>query len=232
MGLADVCRCGHRFFRLRYGCWCLEETRAIPSQNFPWERSSVRQALFRCAIVTVLAVLSGCSSGPAVIPKEFESQIDTSISFPELLAASSSYSGRTVLLGGEILSAKRMSDGTQFEILQLPVSKDNPPAERRSESQGRFLAISRKVIDPAAVPAGTRVTVIGYVTGDAVQRLDESEYRYPTIEVRHLHAWASDTYERRRYSSLRVGIFSGVGFGIGSGGRSGSFGGVGIGTGF
>ena len=156
----------------------------------------MRQALFRCAIVTVLAVLSGCSSGPAVIPKEFESQIDTSISFPELLAASSSYSGRTVLLGGEILPAKRMSHGTQFEILQLSVSKDDPPAECRSESQGRFLAISRKV------------------------------------EVRHLHAWAPDTYERRRYSSSRFSIFSGVGFGIGSGGRSGSFGGVGIGTGF
>jgi len=88
------------------------------------------------------------------------------------------------------------------------------------------------VIDPAAVPAGTRVTVIGYVTGDAVQRLDESEYRYPAIEVRHLHAWAPDTYERRRYSSSRFSIFSGVGFGIGTGGGSGSFGGVGIGTGF
>jgi outer membrane lipoprotein len=70
------------------------------------------------------------------------------------------------------------------------------------------------------------------VTGEVVRRLDESEYRYPTIEVRHLHAWPPDTYERRRDSSSRFGIFSGVGFGIGSGGRSGSVGGVGIGTGF
>ena len=188
-------------------------------------------ALIRCAFVMGLVVLTGCS-GPAVIPAELASQIDTSISFPELLAASSTYSGRTVLLGGEILLTKRMSNGTQFEILQLPVTKDNPPAERRSESQGRFLAMDRHGIDPATLPAGTRVTVIGYVSGDAVQRLDESEYRYPTIEVRHLHAWAPDTYERRRYSSSRVGIFSGIGFGFGSGGRSGGFGGVGIGTGF
>jgi len=192
----------------------------------------MRWVVFPCAIATVLVGLSGCSSGPAVIPEELESQIDTSISFPKLLAASSNYSGRTVLLGGEILSAKRTLDGTQLEILQLPVSKDDLPAERRSESQGRFLAINRNVIDPAALPAGTRVTVIGYVTGDVVQRLDESDYRYPTIEVRHLHAWAPDTYERRRYSSSRFGISTGVGFGVGSGGRTGSFGGVGIGTGF
>ena len=58
----------------------------------------------------------------------------------------------------------------------------------------------RNMTDPATLPAGTRVTVIRYVTGNAVQRLDESEYRYPTIEVRHLYAWAPDTYERRRYS--------------------------------
>ena len=192
----------------------------------------MNQALIRCVVVTGLILLTGCSSGPAVIPEELKSQIDTSISFPELNAASSAYAGRTVLLGGEILSAKRMADGTQLEILQLPVSQEDPPAERRSASQGRFLAMSRQVIDPATLPAGTRVTVIGDVTGDVVQRLDESEYRYPTIEVRHLHAWAPDIYERRRYSSSRVGIFSGVGFGVGSSGRSGSFGGVGIGTGF
>lgn len=172
-------------------------------------------------------VLAACSSGPAVIPPEFESQIDKSISFPQILAAPTTYSGRTVLLGGEILSAKRMSKGTQFEILQLPVSDDDPPAENRSESQGRFLAMHRGGIDPAAFPAGTRVTVIGDVTGDEVQRLDESEYRYPTIEVKHLHVWAPDSYARRRASSPRIGL----GFGFGSGGR-GSFGGVGVGTGF
>jgi outer membrane lipoprotein len=192
----------------------------------------MKRVVFGCAMVTVLAVVSACSSGPAVIPEELESQIDRSISFPELLATSHTYSGKTVLLGGEILSTKRRSDGTQLEILQLPVSNDDPPAERRSESQGRFLALSRNMIDPAAFQTGTRVTVIGYVTGDVVQRLDESDYRYPTVEVRHLHAWPPDTYERRRYAAPRFGIFSGMGFGMGSGRGSGGFGGIGIGTGF
>jgi outer membrane lipoprotein len=189
----------------------------------------MKQALFQSIVVTALVGLGGCSSGPTVIPPELESRIDKSVSFPQILATPTSYSGRTVLLGGEILSAKRMSNGTQFEILQLPVSDDDPPAERRSESQGRFLAMNRGEIDPAAFPAGTRVTVIGEVTGDTVQRLDESEYRYPTIEVKHLHIWTPDSYGRR---SPRVGVSTGLGFGFGSGGRGGSFGGVGIGTGF
>ncbi|NWF74289.1 MAG: Slp family lipoprotein, partial [Nitrospirae bacterium] len=81
----------------------------------------------KIVILPVVLALSGCSSGPAVIPAELESQIDQSVSFPQILAAPTAYSGRTVLLGGEILSAKRTSDGTKFEILQLPVSKENPP---------------------------------------------------------------------------------------------------------
>jgi outer membrane lipoprotein len=188
------------------------------------------RGLSRFAIsMLALAIVSGCSSGRAVIPEEFESRIDQSVSFQEIHSAPTSYSGRMVLLGGEILSAKRMSNGIQFEVLQLPVSGDDPPAEQRTESQGRFLATHRGGIDPAAVPPGTRVTLVGEVTGETVQQLDDSEYRYPTIEVKHVHVWEPHVYDRRRSSSPRVGFGVGVG---GGGGRTGGFGGVGIGTGY
>jgi outer membrane lipoprotein len=174
---------------------------------------------------------SACSSGPEVIPRELESQIDSSVSFPQLLASPAAYSGKTVVLGGEVLSAKRLQDGTQLEILQLPVQGDDPPAWRRSESQGRFLAFDRGGLDPASYPPGTRVTVVGEVTGERVQPLDDSDYRYPTVAVKHVHVWDAGEYQRRRRASPLVGLFGGLGFGFG-GGRSGSFGGVGIGTGF
>ncbi len=178
-----------------------------------------------------MLALSGCSSGPPVIPPELEPQIDSSVAFPQMLASPSSYTGRTVLLGGEVLSAKRVKDGTQLEILQLPVSEDEPPAERRTESQGRFLAFHQGPLDPAALPDGARVTVIGTVTGELLQPLDESEYRYPTIDVKHIHVWDAAAYARYRRAPPRVGLFGGMGFGFGGGG-SGSFGGLGIGTGF
>lgn len=179
-------------------------------------------------LILLLSVMSGCSSTP-VVPEQFRSQIDSSISFRDMQATPQSYRGRTVLLGGEILSAKRTQEGTEFEILQLPVTTDDPPAERRSESQGRFLALDRGAMDPASFPAGTRVTLVGEVKGDEVRRLDESEYRYLTVDVKHLYVWDADTYRERSRGS--VGLFGGMGFGFG-GGRSGSFGGVGIGSGF
>jgi starvation-inducible outer membrane lipoprotein len=73
------------------------------------------------------------------------------------------------------------------------------------------------------------VTLVGEVKGDEVRRLDESEYRYLTVDVKHLYVWDADTYRERSRGS--VGLFGGMGFGFG-GGRSGSFGGVGIGSGF
>ncbi len=179
--------------------------------------------------IILLSVMSGCSSAP-VVPEQFRSQIDSSISFRDLQGSPQSYRGRTVLLGGEILAAKRTQEGTEFEILQLPVTTDDSPAERRSESQGRFLALDHGVMDPASFPPGTRVTLVGEVKGDEVRRLDESEYRYLSVDVKHLYVWdAADTYRGRSRGS--VGLFGGMGFGFG-GGRSGSFGGVGIGSGF
>jgi outer membrane lipoprotein len=178
-----------------------------------------------------ILLVSGCSSGPQVIPPELDPHIDRSLSFPQLRSTADQYRGHTVLLGGEVLAAKRLENGTQLEILQLPVEEDDPPAERRSDSQGRFLAVARDSLDPASLPPGTRVTVIGEVTGDVVQRLDESEYRYPTLELKHLHVWEPADYQRRRSAYPRVGVFGGMGLGMGGGG-GGSFGGLSIGTGF
>ena len=204
---------------------------------FDWLKMSNRAGLpdtfflprYACCI-GALVLLSACSSSPPVIPPELEKQIDSSLSFRDIQASPQGAQGRTVLLGGEVLSARRLQAGTEFEILQLPVTTDDPPSERRSDSQGRFLALDRGSIDPASMPAGTRVTLVGSVTGEEVRRLDESTYRYPTVEVKHLYVWEPDTYRERSRGS--VGLFGGMGIGFGSGGRGGgSFGGIGIGTG-
>jgi len=177
-----------------------------------------------------LALLAPACSGPKVIPPELEEQIDSSVSFRDIQASPQTVQGRTVLLGGEVLGARRVQDGVELEILQLPVKGDDPPVARRTESEGRFLAVDHGAGDPASFPPGTKVTLIGAVTGDETRRLDESTYRYPTIEVKHLYVWSEDAYHERSGSS--VGLFGGVGFGFGSGGRSGSFGGVGVGMGY
>lgn len=134
------------------------------------------------------ALLAGCASSGAV-PSQLEPQVDRKLAFSQLKDSPDSYRGRLVVLGGEVLSAKRLKEGTRIEVLQLPLGSSDAPQRDRTASEGRFIAIQREFLDPATVPAGTPLTVVGEVTGAQTLPMDETEYTYPMLEIRHLKVW-------------------------------------------
>jgi outer membrane lipoprotein len=145
-----------------------------------------------------LFLLSACAqsihqvqreTGPLGIPPELEQQVDTSVKFADLQAAPADYVGRVVTVGGIVISAKRTKDQTEMEVLELPTRSDGPSTRDRARSQGRFLAVQAGFLDPATVPPGTPITVIGVVSGSVTKPLDESEYSYPVIDIQHLIDW-------------------------------------------
>ena len=174
-----------------------------------------------------LIVWSGCASSD-VVPESLEPQIDKNLTFEQILESPDSYRGRVVVVGGEVLKAKRLKEGTQLEVLQLPLDDDHRPVDQRRGSRGRLLANEREFLDPATLPDGTPVTMVAEVTGVTTDRLDEGEYRYTTVDIKHLHIWKEPRDAYARNPGPWWGVFGGVG--IGGGGRSG--GGVSIGTGF
>jgi len=178
-------------------------------------------------IVGVIFLIGfGCVSGSEVVPDTFQSQIDPSITFPQMLEQPTAHQGAVVLLGGEILSATRLPEGTRLDILQLPLDESDEPVLDRTASQGRFLAFESSFLDPATLPLNTRVTLVGEITGPTHAKLDEMDYRYPTVIIQHLHVWPEPEWEQPGNSGPRFGIFGGGS----SGGRVG--GGVSIGIGF
>jgi len=178
-------------------------------------------------LFALLASVSGCGSSPDVIPESLQPQIDKTVTFNQVIADPGAYKGKLVVLGGEVLKAKGTKGGTQLEVLELPLDNGQRPEPLRTASHGRFLAFNREFLDPAQFVDGTPVTIVGEITGASIQHLDEVEYRYPTVEIKHLYVWdnSSDSYPSAY--GPRIGVFGGVGVG---GGRTG--GGVGIGTGF
>jgi outer membrane lipoprotein len=145
-----------------------------------------------------LFLLSACAqsvhqvqreTGPLGIPPELEQQVDTSVKFADLQAAPANYVGRVVTVGGIVISAKRTKDQTEMEVLELPTRSDRPSTRDRARSKGRFLAVQAEFLDPATVPPGTPITVIGVVRGSVTKPLDESEYSYPVIDIKHLIDW-------------------------------------------
>lgn len=123
------------------------------------------------------------------IPSDLEKQVDTSVSFADLQTNADNYVGRIVAVGGIVLAAKRTKERTEIEILQLPSNGSKISTTERFRSEGRFFAVRNEFLDPATVPAGTPVTVIGAVAGSTTRLLDESEYLYPILEIKHLIDW-------------------------------------------
>ena len=125
------------------------------------------------------------------VPPELEKQIDTSIAFADLHAAPDNYVGRVIMVGGVVISAKRTEDRTEIEVLQLPNEAGGPSTTERLRSEGRFLAVREEFLDPATVPPGTPITVVGVVSGSTTRPLDDSEYTYPVLDIKHLTDWSA-----------------------------------------
>jgi len=137
-------------------------------------------------------VFSACvTKKESFIPPTLESQIDWTISFEQIKESPSTYQGSVVIVGGEVLLAKRFKDHTRLIVLELPLSPSNQPATKRTQSEGRFIAQQSEFLDPATVPPGTRVTVVGEVSGSTTEWLDEMKYNYPILKIKHLEVWPS-----------------------------------------
>lgn len=125
------------------------------------------------------------------IPPELEQQIDTSVVFADLQAAPGNYIGRVIMVSGVVITSKRTKSQTEIEVLELPGKAGGPSTTERLRSEGRFLAVQDAFLDPASVPPGTPITVIGAVKGSTTRPLDDSEYSYPVLEIKHLIDWST-----------------------------------------
>lgn len=177
-------------------------------------------------VVLGMGAMGGCASSPLEISETLENQLNPNLTFSQLLQDPQAHQGKMLVLGGEVLSAKRLPEGTQLEVLHLPLDKSRQPVATRTSSQGRFLAIEKNFLDPAMFPSNTHVTIVGKVTEPTPSKLDEMDYQYPTVVIRHLHVWKEQAMAGERNPGPWYSIFGGGG----TGGRMG--GGVGIGIGF
>jgi outer membrane lipoprotein len=136
----------------------------------------------------LLVTLTGCASTQET--GDGSDAQTKALTFLQVKAAPNSFNGQSVAFGGEVLTARRLKDGTRIEILQLPLDRSTRPGYDLTQSQGRFIAIQREFLDPATLPHGTRVTVAGEITGSITLPLDETDYTYPVIAIKQLQVWA------------------------------------------
>lgn len=160
----------------------------------------------RIILGAALIALAGCAP---VISKDTLRRMDSGLRFEEVIKDPGSYTGRTIVVGGTILSMENLKSRTVVEVIEQDMDSRLKPVKPES-SAGRFLVEFDGFKDPALYNRGKRITVAGTITGVEKRMLDKTEYAYPVIKPAEHHLWE----ETRGSSEPRIGIGLGVGFGF------------------
>lgn len=136
------------------------------------------------ASLFVLLALSGCAHN--LISDKSLAQVDSSISFNDLLKNPDAYRGKMVILGGGIAGVTSLDDGIQIEVINYNLDARQMPVEV-STPGGRFQAFLpeslNKTTDIFRCKRGMLVSLAGEVTGKKVLPLKGADYSYPVITI-------------------------------------------------
>jgi outer membrane lipoprotein len=133
----------------------------------------------------ILAVLAGCT--PVISPQLMD-QVDRTLDYRAIAADPPGAKGKTVLLGGTIVQTVPKPGSTEIEVVQKALDSTGAP-RLTDRSEGRFLVVSERFLDPAVYSPGRDVTVAGEVVEPQTRRLGEIDYRYPVIQAIELRLW-------------------------------------------
>ncbi len=157
--------------------------------------------------VLLSVVLSGCTS---VLSNRIV-QEDEKIPFPELLQKPDRFRGAVVILGGQIVETVVREKETWVQVLQLPLGWQQQP-DHTAASQGRFLVVYPRFVDPLIYEKGRKITVGGVVEGGRVITIGGRPYTVPSLLERETYLWKPEDYYAGPGSPPAVQF--GIGFGI------------------
>lgn len=156
--------------------------------------------------IAAMILLAGCAH---VISKEVLQEVDASLTFAHVSKDPETYTGKTVLFGGDVIETQNLSNKTLVVVLQHPLGSRGEPSAG-DVSEGRFIITTVEFLDPAIYNPGRKITVAGTVVGKEVRPLGEITYAYPVIKKRELYLWPKE-----EAASDEPKVHFGLGFGIG-----------------
>jgi outer membrane lipoprotein len=123
------------------------------------------------------------------VSKNLREQADTTLTFQQAFRNPNEYKGKIVIWGGDVIQTINQKDGTTLiEVFQRPLNWREEPKETVA-SEGRFLVLAEKYLDPYLFRRGKKITVAGEILGEKIRPLGEMDYRYPLVSSRQIHLW-------------------------------------------
>lgn len=117
-----------------------------------------------------------------------EREAGKALSFAEVIRNPAGYKNSPVIWGGRIVDVLNKPGSTEMVVLQSPLESGNRPGGI-TQTEGRFLAVTCRYIDPAIYEKGTKVTVSGEIVGEETRLIGELPYTYPVVMIREARFW-------------------------------------------
>ena len=155
----------------------------------------------RFLLFFIIVSLFGCAH---VVSKELRNKAYGEPPASVLFEDPDAFKGRTVILGGVIVSSTNTKEGTYIEVLQKPLDYRGKP-EDTDASYGRFIIFSEGYLETAVYSQGREITVAGEVIGKELRPLGEIQYPYPLLKSKELYL-----FEPRYDIPVHFGIGIGV----------------------
>lgn len=134
--------------------------------------------------VAILLLISGCSS----VPEKIRKAPPDSPSLTLVRQHPGTYEGNQVRWGGTIAEVQNLQDETRIVLVTRELSGDGEP-RRLDRSEGRFIAIFKRFLDPAIYAVNRNLTVVGILRGTTEGQLGDMTYHYPLVQVEAYYLW-------------------------------------------
>jgi outer membrane lipoprotein len=166
-------------------------------------------------LLSFIILLSGCAH---VISKDLRTKSDLSLTLSQVRQNPNAFKGKLVVWGGEIIETVNQQDGTtQIEVFQRPLGWRGEPKETVA-SEGRFLILADKYLDPYILRRGKKITVAGEMIGEKIKPLGEMDYRYLIVSSKQIYLWPEYYYRPYPYTYYDpwwgYPYWGGFGFGV------------------
>lgn len=148
--------------------------------------------------IVCLLILVLCTSCAHVISQVYRESAVQDVPFRKILQSPSAFIGKIFILGGMIAETRNIQEGTEIEVVQTPLDRFGYLIDR-DVSEGRFLVITQKQLDPLIYKEGRYITFAGILIGSRTKPLGNIEFDYPLFEVKELHLWKNRGYYRHYY---------------------------------
>ena len=164
--------------------------------NIEKRRNEMKKRFQWFLLFLLVFLSSGCVH---VISKDLRAKSDPSLTLSQVRQNPEAFKGKWVVWGGEIIETTNQKEGTtQIEVFQKPLGWREEPKETIA-SEGRFLILADKYLDPYIFRRGKKITVAGEIIGEKIKPLGEMDYRYPIVSSQKIYLWPQYYYQPYPY---------------------------------